>query len=82
MAKVFTPELREEVKARIVELVCRDGRKTRKQLENETGATRHLIEVLAKELVVSGAVQDMEYFLRSRPVRTGEKPAKKCRERQ
>ena len=37
MAKVFTPELREEVKARIVELVCRDGRKTRKQLENETG---------------------------------------------
>lgn len=56
MAKVFTHELREEVKARIVELVCRDGRKTRKQLENETGATRHLIEVLAKELVVSGAV--------------------------
>ena len=56
MAKVFTPELREEVKARIVELVRRDGRKTRKQLENETGATRHLIEVLAKELVVSGAV--------------------------
>ena len=56
MAKVFTPELREEVKARIVELVRRDGRKTRKQLENETGATRHLIEVLVKELVVSGAV--------------------------
>ncbi len=49
MAKVFTPELREEVKARIVELVRRDGRKTRKQLENETGATRHLIEVLVKE---------------------------------
>lgn len=56
MAKVFTPEEREEVKARIVELVRRDGRKTRKQLENETGATRHLIEVLVKELVVSGAV--------------------------
>ncbi len=49
MAKVFTPELREEVKARIVELVRRDGRKTRKQLENETGATRHLIEVLVKD---------------------------------
>lgn len=45
MVKVFTPEQREEVKARIVELVRRYGRKTRKQLENETGATRHLIEV-------------------------------------
>ncbi|EKY6413228.1 DUF977 family protein, partial [Escherichia coli] len=39
MAKVFTSEQREEVKARIVELVRRDGRKTRKQLENEIGAT-------------------------------------------
>ncbi len=56
MARVFTQEEREEVKARIVEVVRRDGRKTRKQLEDETGATRHLIEVLAKELVVSGAV--------------------------
>ncbi|PSY36312.1 hypothetical protein C7B09_25040 [Escherichia albertii] len=56
MAKVFTPEQREQLKARIVELVQRDGRKTRKQLEDETGATRHLIEVLAKELVVSGTV--------------------------
>ena len=56
MARVFTQEEREEVKARIVELVRRDGRKTRKQLENETGATRHLIEVLTKELVASGVV--------------------------
>ncbi|GDS92161.1 phage exclusion protein [Escherichia coli] len=56
MGNVFTPEYREQLKARIVELVRRDGRKTRKQLEDETGATRHLIEVLAKELVVSGAV--------------------------
>ncbi|EQB1435693.1 DUF977 family protein [Shigella flexneri] len=56
MARVFTQEEREEVKARIVEVVRRDGRKTRKKLEDETGATRHLIEVLAKELVVSGAV--------------------------
>ena len=56
MARVFTQEEREEVKARIVELVRRDGRKTRKQLENETGATRHLTEVLAKELVASGVV--------------------------
>ncbi|HAZ3607676.1 TPA: DUF977 family protein [Escherichia coli] len=56
MAKVFTSEQREEVKMRIVELVRRDGRKTRKQLENEIGATRHLIEVLAKELVASGVV--------------------------
>ncbi len=56
MAKVFTPEQREEVKTRIVELVRRDGRKTRKQLENEIGATRHLIEVLTKELVASGDV--------------------------
>ena len=43
MAKPFTPEQREELKGRIVELVRRDGRKTRKQLENETGATRHLM---------------------------------------
>ncbi len=56
MVKVFTPEQREEVKACIVELVRRDGRKTRKQLENETGATRHLTEVLTKELVASGVV--------------------------
>ncbi len=42
--------------ARIVELVRRDGRKTRKHLENEIGATRHLIEVLTKELVASGVV--------------------------
>ncbi|WDC25827.1 DUF977 family protein [Escherichia albertii] len=56
MRNVFTPEYRVQLKARIVELVRRDGRKTRKQLEDETGATRHLIEVLAKELVVSGAV--------------------------
>lgn len=56
MGNVFTPEQREQLKARIVELVQRDGRKTRKQLEDETGATRHLIEVLAKELVVSGTV--------------------------
>ncbi|EQB7362226.1 DUF977 family protein [Escherichia albertii] len=56
MAKVFTPEYREQLKARIVELVQRDGRKTRKQLEDETGATRHQIEVLAKELVASGTL--------------------------
>lgn len=56
MRNVFTPEYREQLKARIVELVRRDGRKTRKQLEDETGATRHLIEVLAKELVVSGTL--------------------------
>ncbi|HBC5825985.1 TPA: DUF977 family protein [Escherichia coli] len=56
MAKRFTPEQREELKVRIVELVRRDERKTRKQLEDETGATRHLIEVLAKELVASGVV--------------------------
>ncbi|EJI9011342.1 DUF977 family protein [Escherichia albertii] len=56
MGNVFTPEYRVQLKARIVELVRRDGRKTRKQLEDETGATRHLIEVLAKELVGSGTV--------------------------
>ncbi|EHV2981647.1 DUF977 family protein [Escherichia coli] len=63
MARVFTQEEREEVKARIVELVRRDGRKTRKQLENETGATRHLIEVLTKELVASGDVYNSGYGL-------------------
>ncbi|MCQ1632914.1 DUF977 family protein [Escherichia coli] len=61
MAKVFTQEEREDVKARIVELVRRDGRKTRKQLENETGATRHLIEALTKELVASGVVYGSGY---------------------
>nr|HBA7838508.1 DUF977 family protein [Escherichia coli] len=61
MAKVFTSEQREEVKARIVELVRRDSRKTRKQLENEIGATRYLIEVLTKELVASGVVYGSGY---------------------
>ncbi|XTH26433.1 DUF977 family protein [Escherichia coli] len=61
MGNVFKPEYREQLKVRIVELVRRDGRKTRKQLEDETGATRHLIEVLAKELVVSGAVYGSGY---------------------
>ncbi len=44
-----------------MELVRRDGRKTRKQLENEIGATRHLIEVLTKELVASGVVYGSGY---------------------
>ncbi len=40
MAKVFTPELREEVKARIVELVCRDGRNTPLQQTTEYNLSR------------------------------------------
>ncbi|HAP3240938.1 TPA: DUF977 family protein, partial [Escherichia coli] len=40
MARVFTQEEREEVKARIVELVRQSGRETLRQLEAKTGATR------------------------------------------
>ncbi|EFX7537766.1 DUF977 family protein, partial [Shigella flexneri] len=36
MAKPFTPEQREELKTRIVELVHQDGRVTIRQLSDET----------------------------------------------
>ena len=63
MARVFTQEEREEVKARIVELVRQSGRETLRQLEAKTGATRYLMSVLARELVASGDVYNSGYGL-------------------
>ncbi|EFO2672041.1 hypothetical protein B6P68_28930, partial [Escherichia coli] len=52
MAKPFTPEQREELKARIIGLVRKNGRMTMSQLERATGAGWHsvrrcLVDVLA-----------------------------------
>ncbi|GCU68550.1 DUF977 family protein [Escherichia coli] len=63
MARVFTQEEREEVKARIVELVRQSGRETLRQLEAKTGATRYLMSVLARELAASGDVYISGYGL-------------------
>ncbi|WP_258141361.1 DUF977 family protein [Escherichia coli] len=63
MARVFTQEEREEVKARIVELVRQSGRETLRQLEAKTGATRYLMSVLARELAASGDVYNSGYGL-------------------
>ena len=63
MAKVFTQEEREKIKGQVVELVRRSGRETLRQLESKTGATRYLISVLARELVVSGDMYNSGYGL-------------------
>lgn len=56
MAKPFTPEQREELKTRIVELVHQDGRVTIRQLSDETGISRASVGRLCMELVASGDV--------------------------
>ncbi|EFP4702224.1 DUF977 family protein, partial [Shigella flexneri] len=53
MAKPFTPEQREELKTRIVELVHQDGRVTIRQLSDETGISRASVGRLCIELVAS-----------------------------
>ena len=53
MAKVFTQEEREKIKGQVVELVRQSGRETLRQLEAKTGATRYLMSVLARELILS-----------------------------
>ncbi|HAW0560987.1 TPA: DUF977 family protein [Escherichia coli] len=63
MAKVFTPEQREELKARIVELVRLNGRGTFRQLATETGVSKTAVRRLSRELVVSGAIFDSGYGL-------------------
>ncbi|EES4627851.1 DUF977 family protein [Escherichia coli] len=63
MAKVFTQEEREKIKRQVVELVRQSGRETLRQLEAKTGATRYLMSVLARELVVSGDVYSSGYGL-------------------
>lgn len=63
MAKVFTPEQREELKARIVELVRLNGRGTFRQLATETGVSKTAVSRLSRELVVSGAIFDSGYGL-------------------
>ncbi|EIK5253365.1 DUF977 family protein [Escherichia coli] len=63
MAKVFTPEEREKIKGKVVELVRQSGRETLRQLEAKTGATRYLMSVLARELVASGDLYNSGYGL-------------------
>ncbi|GDT53043.1 DUF977 family protein [Escherichia coli] len=63
MAKVFTQEEREKIKGQVVALVRQSGRETLRQLEAQTGATRYLISVLARELVASGDVYNSGYGL-------------------
>ena len=63
MAKVFTQEEREKIKGQVVELVRQSGRETLRQLETKTGATKYLMNVLARELVASGDVYNSGYGL-------------------
>ncbi|MGP2215181.1 DUF977 family protein [Escherichia coli] len=56
MAKVFTPEEREEVKARIVEFVRLSGRETFRQLADKTGVSKTAIRRLSGALAASGDV--------------------------
>ncbi|HEH7789392.1 TPA: DUF977 family protein [Escherichia coli] len=63
MAKVFTQEERGKIKGQVVELVRQSGRETLRQLEVKTGATRYLMNVLARELVASGDVYNSGYGL-------------------
>ena len=63
MAKVFTQEEREKIKEQVVELVRQSGRETLRQLEAQTGATRYLMSILARELVASGYVYNSGYGL-------------------
>ncbi|HDW3959193.1 TPA: DUF977 family protein [Escherichia coli] len=62
MAKVFTPEQREELKVRIVALVRLNGRGTFRQLATETGASKTVTR-LCRELVVTGAIFELGYGL-------------------
>lgn len=56
MAKEFTPEEREEVKARIVEFVRLSGRETFRQLADKTGVSKTAIRRLSGALAASGDV--------------------------
>ena len=63
MAKPFTPEQREELKGRIVELVRLNGRKTFRQLADETGVSKTAIRRLSDALAADGAVYISGYGL-------------------
>lgn len=73
MAKVFTPEEREEVKARIVEFVRLSGRETFRQLADKTGVSKTAIRRLSGALavvVMSGSLV-AGYFHQSRRIAYG-----------
>lgn len=73
MAKVFTPEEREEVKARIVEFVRLSGRETFRQLADNTGVSKTAIVVYLVRLrpvVMSGSLI-AGYFHQSRRIAYG-----------
>ena len=61
MAKVFTPEEREEVKARIVEFVRLSGRGTIRQLSDEIGVSHASVGRLCTELAASGDLYNSGY---------------------
>lgn len=73
MAKVFTPEEREEVKARIVEFVRLSGRETFRQLADKTGVSKTAIRRLSGALATSGDVWPLVagYFHQSRRIAYG-----------
>lgn len=52
-----------KIKGQVVELVRQSGRETLRQLEAKTGATRYLMNLLARELVASGDVYNSGYGL-------------------
>ncbi|ENQ2614864.1 DUF977 family protein [Escherichia coli] len=54
MASVFTPEQREELKARIIGLVHRNKRMTMSQLERATGAGWHTVRRCLVDVVACG----------------------------
>lgn len=73
MAKVFTPEEREEVKARIVEFVRLSGRETFRQLADKRVSVRPLFVVYLVRLrpvVMSGSLV-AGYFHQSRRIAYG-----------
>ncbi|CAD6040680.1 DUF977 family protein [Escherichia coli] len=63
MAAVFKPEYREQLKARIVELVRLNGRETFRHLAGETSASKTVIRRLSSELVASGDIYNSGYGL-------------------
>ncbi len=54
MASVFTPEQREELKARIIGLIHRNKRMTMSQLERATGAGWHTVRRCLVDVVACG----------------------------
>ncbi|EEW0787468.1 DUF977 family protein [Escherichia albertii] len=61
MAKVFTPEQREELKKQIVELVHLNGRASFQQLAHDIGVSKVSASRLCRELAASSDVYNSGY---------------------